>query len=97
MKTISFEGSSDDLIEVSINGPVQVDEEYNADTFDSFVMAAFVVAGTGGGMRVYAVYGRGGTWTFAAGRLDEGVPLPDWPSPSAPGATRWATPASASS
>lgn len=69
MSRVEFYGASDDLVEVE--GDFR--EEYNVygDGPSTFVV--------GGLVRVYAIYGRGGTWAFGVGQVDEDVPIPaDW-------------------
>ncbi len=74
MQTAKFYGASDDLIE--IEGVKGADEfgAYNSSS-GNVVNATFIL----GAIAVYAIYGEGGTWAFAVGRIDEDVPLPNWP------------------
>lgn len=75
MKTISFYGASDDLIEVDFGDGKK--EEYSAYRSDEEVRGSFTI---GTKMRVHAVYGAtNGCWSFAISPEDEGIPIPDWP------------------
>lgn len=74
MQTISFNGSSDDLI--SVNDKLG-DREYYADgDSDSDIQGVFNV---GGMLRVFAMYVKGAVWTFAVAQVDESISIPDWP------------------
>lgn len=84
-RTIAFEGSSDDLIEVC--GPCFYDgkvnetgEEWSAySSQDECVLTSVLTDGTSALMHVYALYTDAGCWTFAPGMTGEDTPLPEWP------------------
>jgi hypothetical protein len=71
---LTFEGASDDLVE--INGDVVGADEYSVNP-----KGPHGYAGTwhvGGQMRVHAFFGLGGVWYFAPALISEGHPLPLW-------------------
>ena len=70
MKTASFYGASDDLIEIA---GVPGADEFNICK-DGPYIATFNL---GGKVRIHAFYD--GCWSFAVGQVDEDIPLPDWP------------------
>lgn len=72
MKTVSIYGASDDLIEVSgIPG---------ADEFASYKTPIdFAIWHSTGEMRITAIYGTNGCWSFALGQTGEEESFPDWP------------------
>lgn len=72
MKTLTIYGSSDDLIEMDgIRGATEF-----CICSDDDIIGSFQV---GGKIRIHAIYDNNGCWCFAIGKVDEGVPLPDWP------------------
>lgn len=75
--TISFYGASDDLVEV--RGCDGADEFNTYETGPLMWSGEVIAPGAVIGLRVYAIYDRNGTWSFAVAKLDEDVPLPDWP------------------
>lgn len=74
-QVISFWGSSDDLIELEING--KFEEEYCVFKPDSGLITTFKVYNLDEGLKVYAIYD--GCWSFGVGLLSEDDKLPDWP------------------
>lgn len=66
-------GASDDLIEV--------EDIKGADEFGAYgsepIRDEFIVAGSGGQLRLIAIYD--GCWSFAIAPVDEDVPIPNWP------------------
>lgn len=77
MKTIAFEGYSDDILSISGGG---LDDEVGC--FDE-VATVDLVDGDGNGLRVYGAYGLdwtiGATWVIGVQQLGEGKDLPGWP------------------
>lgn len=67
MATITFYGSSDDLIEVE--GPLAGCDEYPGDDEN------FVVTGIDGALRVRVLYTPGGVWAIAAAPFEEDRPM----------------------
>lgn len=76
MKTVSFEGASDDLIEVE--GCDGGDEYGVWNNGDSYKGTFTLVEGNEPRMNVHAFYD--GCWSFGIGMVDEDVALPDWPT-----------------
>lgn len=71
MQTAVFYGASDDLVEVE---GVKGEDEFTAPGNGPY-MGAFNL---GGKIRVHAIYD--GCWSFAVGKVDEDIPLPNWPT-----------------
>ena len=74
MRTVSFYGASDDLIEV--DGIPGADEFAALDQSPEGMAGSFVV---GGKIRVRAYYDQRGVWGFSVSQVTDAVPLPDWP------------------
>lgn len=75
MKTVTFYGSSDDLVE--IDGIKGADEFNVYEQINAFEVITGVI-GEETGLRVLAIYDNDGTWSFAVALLGEGIELPDW-------------------
>jgi hypothetical protein len=71
MSTITFYGSSDDLVEV--DGCEGADEFNVYDT----IWRAELKAPDDSGLQVFASYD--GSWGFGVSQLDENAPIPSWP------------------
>lgn len=79
MKTIGFEGASDDLIE--IDGDDRYDElSYLTSGPDTPWTAVVTDEATNEALTVMVWYGNEGTWFVGLGILDEEEDFPDWPS-----------------
>ena len=74
MRTLTIYGASDDLIEME--GVPGADEFGAWGNGEGGIRGSFVL---GGQMRILAIYGKRGCWSFALGQVDEGIPFPDWP------------------
>jgi hypothetical protein len=87
VRTLSFYGSSDDLVEVD-DSCGKLGEEYSAghthkeDGAPAGTGGRFLVTGPDGGRLVVIVsYARHkATWDVAVAPVDEDVPLPAWPA-----------------
>lgn len=74
---ITFSGASDDLVDISgCPGGDEFNCTMRAGPID--LGGVFLVTGPDGSMKVTAIYD--GCWGFAVTQVDEGVPLPPWPS-----------------
>lgn len=80
MATITIYGSSDDLVEVEIQGE-DGQKGFEADAYDRG-RTIFLTMPDGTGMRVYAEYSPtdlgGGVWMIGVAQLGEDQPIPDW-------------------
>ena len=74
MKTVTFYGSSNDLVEIS---GIEGADEFGNYT-DSTLVASFVITipDETERLRVYAIYD--GTWSFAPAMIDEDDDWPNW-------------------
>lgn len=81
MATITIYGSSDDLVEVEIQGE-DGQKGFEAGAYDRG-RTIFLTMPDGTGMRVYAEYSPtdlgGGVWMIGVAQLGEDQPIPDWP------------------
>lgn len=76
MKTVTFYGVSDDLLE--IEGDIKGCDEYGAyNADDGEVNTCVRITHEHGRINVYAIYD--GCWSFAPALVDEDEELPGWP------------------
>ncbi len=79
MKTVSFWGASDDLVE--IEGDIPGCDEYNVYQEIRNTMDRFRISSSEGDLDVYAIYN--GEWMFAPALAvnetdEEGIKVPNW-------------------
>lgn len=81
MATITIYGTSDDLVEVEIQGEYG-QEGVELDAYDRGQTICLTIPDETG-MRVYAEYSPtdlgGGVWMIGVAQLGEDKPIPDWP------------------
>ncbi len=76
MKTMVFNGSSDDIVEV--HDGLESDEYNNTNIRNNYAGSFQIHSKKQGTLRVHCLYD--GCWAFAIGQADEDDAIPKWPS-----------------